>query len=236
MGSRAQNAGQAAVVDRRMMLTGAAALAATVAMTRHSTSSQTGRFRPRGTGGTSHAAFDRLLRRYVVPDGRGYNAVDYRRFRAEALPELRAYLDGLQAAVPSAFSRAEAHAYWINLYNAKTLEIVLDRYPVRSIRDINLGGSGLFGRGPWSKAVVEVEGTDLSLDDIEHEIVRPIFGDPLSHYGLNCASYSCPNLAGTAYTGSNVQALLAAGAAAYVNHPRGVAVEDRRITASKVYS
>ena len=177
-----------------------------------------------------------MLGRYVVPDGEGYNAVDYRRFRSEALPDLRAYVAGLEALSPSAFSSGEAHAFWINLYNARTLQIVLDHYPVRSIRDIDLGGGGLFGRGPWSKGVVRVEGTVFSLDAIEHEIVRPIFSDPLSHYGLNCASYSCPNLARRAYTGANVDAMLASGARDYVGHPRGVSARGGRIDASKIYS
>ena len=81
-----------------------------------------------------------------------------------------------------------------------------------------------------------VEGVPLSLDDIEYAIVRPLFGDPMSHYGLNCASCSCPNLATVAFTGGNVADLLAANAGAYVNHRRGVAVGNGRITSSKTYS
>ena len=81
-----------------------------------------------------------------------------------------------------------------------------------------------------------VGGVELSLDDVEHEIVRALFKDPMSHYGLNCASYSCPNLAARAYTGGNVDALLAENARDYVNHPRGVTVSDDEITASKIYS
>ena len=194
------------------------------------------KFEPRGNASVDHSVFDRLLQSHVVPDGRGYNAVNYRRFRSDGLGELRSYLAVLEAVAPSALSRTEAHAYWINLYNAKTLEVVLEHYPVGSIRDIDLGGGGLFGRGPWSRKLLKVDGSELSLDDIEHEIVRPLFGDPLSHYGLNCASYSCPNLATRAYTGGNVDKLLAQGAAEYINHPRGVAVSKGRISASKIYS
>lgn len=183
----------------------------------------------------AHGAFDALLQRFVRPDGNGYNTVDYRSFGATGLADLKAYVALLERAAPSTFSRDEAHAYWINLYNAKTLEVVLDHYPVQSIRDIDLGG-GLFKRGPWSKKLLTVEGIALSLDDIEHNIVRPLFGDPLSHYGLNCASYSCPNLARRAYTGANVGALLREGATDYVGHPRGVSVANGRITASRIYS
>lgn len=220
---------------RRQLLAGTAALAAMAAVP-NSAHAAMRQLAPRGSTAVDHSGFDRLLQAYVVPDGSGYNAVNYRRFQAEGLDALRGYLAELGRVEPSSLTGAEAHAYWINLYNAKTLEVVLAHYPVGSIREIDLGGGGLFGRGPWSRKLLSVEGVELSLDDIEHEIVRPLFGDPLSHYGLNCASYSCPNLATRAYTGSNVEALLAQGAADYVNHPRGIAVSKGRITASKIYS
>ena len=220
-------------LDRRRLVFGSAIALAASSFAGPALSAAA-RLAPRGSGGMSHAAWDALLARYVAPDGKGYNTVEYRRFRADAMPDLHAYVAALQGAAPSSFGRQEAHAYWINLYNAKTIEIVLDHYPVASIRDIDLGG-GIFSRGPWSKKLLRVEGIELSLDDVEHEIVRPIFADPLSHYGLNCASYSCPNLAVRAYTGANVGALLAAGAAEYICHPRGVAVDGGRITASRIY-
>jgi len=83
---------------------------------------------------------------------------------------------------------------------------------------------------------VTVAGTELSLDDIEHRVVRPLFADRLSHYGLNCASYSCPNLATRAYTGETLAAMLSRGARDYVNHKRGIAISAGVITASKIYS
>ena len=193
-------------------------------------------FAPRGTDGLDHGDFDGMLAAFVRPDEARYNRVDYRNLKSDAHGELRAYITLLQSARPSMFSAPEAHAYWINLYNAKTLDVVLERYPVTSIKKINLGGGGLFGSGPWSKSLMTVEGTALSLDDIEHRIIRPLFNDPMSHYGVNCASYSCPNLAVTAFTGANVDDLLARNAREYVNHPRGVTVDRGRITASRIYS
>lgn len=190
-------------------------------------------YRPAGSATFDHAAFDALVADVVKPDGSGYNRVDYDGVKAR-LPDLRAYIAALEAADPAAMSRNEAHAYWINLYNAKTLEVVAEAYPVKSIKDIDLGGS-LFGGGPWKARIMTVSGRDLSLDMIEHDIVRPLFSDPMSHYGLNCASYSCPNLATRAFTGSNVDALLEENARAYVGHPRGVVVKGGRITASKIY-
>ena len=190
-------------------------------------------FRPAGDGEFDHGAFDAFLKRHVKPDGEGYNRFNYAAAKNDRTA-LTAYLDAVQRAKPSGFSRDAAHAYWINLYNAKTLDVVLEAYPVSSIRRINLGG-GLFAIGPWKKDVLAVEGQSLSLDDVEHRIVRAIFEDPMSHYGLNCASYSCPNLLQDAYTAANVDAQLEASARAYVAHPRGVKVEDGRITASKIY-
>jgi hypothetical protein len=192
-------------------------------------------FAPNGSGNHNHSAFDALVRSAVKPDAEGYNRVDYKSLKGSR-GALQAYLADLEAATPSAMSKAEAKAYWINLYNAKTLDVVLDKYPVSSIKKINLGGGGIFGSGPWSAKLMKVEGQEISLDDIEHRILRPIFNDPMTHYALNCASYSCPNLATRAYTAKNSAALMQESAAAYVNHPRGVAVADGSITASKIYS
>jgi hypothetical protein len=150
----------------------------------------------------------RLLKAFVKPDASGYNRVDYRGVKSN-LGFAAAYMTAaLEAVNPVSLSRDEAHAYWINLYNAKTLEMVAEAYPVTSIKKINLGGSFLFGSGPWKAKLMTVNGTELSLDDVEHEIVRALFNDPMSHYGLNCASYSCPNLATRAYTGANINRLL----------------------------
>lgn len=191
---------------------------------------------PTGASHVDHSSFDQILQRYVKPDESRYNRVEYRSLRREGAAELKSYLAALSSIDPGRLSRNEGHAFWINLYNAKTLEVVIDHYPVASIKDIRLGGGGLFKTGPWSKKIIAIGGVELSLDDIEHEIVRAFFKDPMSHYGLNCASYSCPNLAARAYTGENVDALLAENARNYVNHRRGITVLDGMITASKIYS
>jgi hypothetical protein len=192
-------------------------------------------FAPNGSSGFNHAAFDAILGGAVKPDAEAYNRVDYKALKGSR-GALQAYLADLQAAQPSAMSKAEAKAYWINLYNAKTLDVILDRYPVSSIKKINLGGGGIFGSGPWSAKLMTVEAQEISLDDIEHRILLAVFKDPMTHYALNCASYSCPNLATRAFTGKNTAALMRENAVAYVNHPRGVTVADGSITASKIYS
>ncbi|MCY0093240.1 DUF547 domain-containing protein [Hoeflea ulvae] len=222
-------------LHRRFVLAGIATVIAGSALQSVPTSAALTGFRPKGQSKVDHSAFDALLAAHVKPDANAYNRVDYNGVKAD-LAALRAYLAALQAVDPVTLSRQEAHAYWINLYNAKTLEVVADAFPVASIKKINLGGTGLFGSGPWKAKLLTVNGKELSLDDVEHEIVRALFKDEMSHYGLNCASYSCPNLARRAYTGANVDALLRENAVAYVNHPRGVTVDNGRITASKIYS
>jgi hypothetical protein len=192
-------------------------------------------FKPTGSGKADHAAFDAVLKQYVSIDASGYASVNY-----GALIGQRAsvddYVANLVAVDPRQLSRSEAHAYWINLYNAKTLAIMLENWPVKTIRDINLGGGGFFGKGPWSKKLMTIAGVELSLDDVEHRIIRPIFNDPLSHYALNCASYSCPNLMPRAYTAANLKSQMQTSATLYINHPRGLSINDGEITASKIYS
>jgi hypothetical protein len=117
--------------------------------------------------------------------------------------------------------------------------VVVEHYPVASIRDIAIS-PGLFSRGPWRKALVTVNGQALSLDDIEHRILRPIWRDPRIHYAVNCASIGCPNLQPLPFTASRLEAMLEQGARDYVNHPRGVAMVARsfgadRLTASSIY-
>ncbi len=223
-------------LSRRLFLAGCAAVAAQglLPAAAHA-AAPLSKFKPAGTGGFDHAAFETILAGVVQPDGEGYNRVNYRGLKPKSAT-LEGYLASMQAASPSQFSQSGAMAFWINLYNAKTLAVVVERYPVASIKKINLGGGGLFGSGPWSANILTVEGQELSLDDIEHRILRPHFNDPMLHYALNCASYSCPNLATSAFTAGNAEALMLAGAKDYINHPRGMSVDGSSITASKIYA
>ena len=132
------------------------------------------------------------------------------------------------------FRRSEQYAYWVNLYNATTVQVVLDHYPVNSIMDIGIS-PGWFARGPWGKKLLKIEGQELSLNDIEHRILRPIFKDPRTHYALNCASLGCPNLSKVAFTGGNYDALLESAARSYINHPRGVRFHKGKLEVSSIY-
>jgi len=125
-------------------------------------------------------------------------------------------------------------AFWINLYNALTVQVVLDHFPVESIRDIKIS-PGLFSFGPWGKLLVSVEDEEISLNDIEHRILRPVWRDPRIHYAVNCASIGCPSLDVRAYTADTIDARLDQAARAYVNDPRGVTIKNGRVSVSKIY-
>jgi Protein of unknown function, DUF547 len=191
-----------------------------------------------GTAETvDHSAWDSLLKAYVRPGADGLNRVDYAALKAEGLPALRDYIGALEQADPNKLDRNEQFALLANLYNAKTLEIVASRYPVKSIKDISLGG-GLVATvtgGPWKAKVTKLKGVELSLDDIEHGILRPIFKDPRVHYAVNCASVGCPNLRGEAFTGARLNEQLEQAAKDYVNSPRGVSFENGEPTVSSIY-
>lgn len=179
-----------------------------------------------------HSAWNDILSRYVVRTADGRNVVRYADVTDTDRAALDAYLERLTATAVSTLNRREQKAFWINLYNAGTVRLVLQHYPVASIRDI---GGGLFFRGPWRDKIMRVEDTDLSLDDIEHRIVRPIWRDPLVHYALNCAASSCPDLQARAFTADNCDNLLAQAARDFINHPRGLRLDGDVLEISSIY-
>lgn len=181
-----------------------------------------------------HSAWDAFLGRYVKASPDGVNRVAYGTVSNADKRALDQYLAMLQAVYISGYSAPEQRAYWINLYNAATLKLVLDRYPVKSILDINIS-PGWFAKGPWGKPLLMVEDEPLALDDIEHRILRPVWNDPRTHYSVNCASYGCPNLQPHAFTAANMDAMLDAGARAYVNHPRAARIENGKLIVSSIY-
>lgn len=179
----------------------------------------------------SEASYARLLATYVSPSASGVNLVDYAAWQRNDADKqaLESYIADLQNQSPSAMKRDQAYVYWINLYNASTLNVILDNYPVGSIRDIKSDGTSLLDFkaffGPWRTRLVTVEDEPLSLDDIEHNILRAQFDDPRSHYALNCAAIGCPDLKTTPWTAENLESDLDNAAKAFVNHARGVKVE-----------
>lgn len=180
-----------------------------------------------------HHLWQQFLDRYVITNDQGVNLVRYRAVSTHDKTQLANYIKQLSQVPISQYNRAVQLAYWINLYNALTVWVVLSHYPVDSILDIRL--SGFWQKGPWNKKLIRVENHPLSLNDIEHRIIRPIWHDPRTHYALNCASYSCPNLQKQVFTGNNLDHLLNRSAIAYVNSPRGVAIINNQLVVSSIY-
>lgn len=190
---------------------------------------------PTSTRRVDHSRWDRFLTAYLITDDpSGIHLLPYGEVSEEDRRRLDRYLEDLQAVDVSRLNRAEQRAFWLNLYNAATVKVILDHYPVDSIRDIDI--SGTFSNGPWGAELLIVEGVPLTLDDIEHRILRPIYRDPRIHYAVNCASIGCPNLQPEAFTAENYEGLADRGARQFVNHPRGVAPNERPIVLSSIYN
>ncbi|MDE0270707.1 MAG: DUF547 domain-containing protein, partial [Gammaproteobacteria bacterium] len=187
------------------------------------------------TATIDHAPWQEILDGYLVADDpSGVNRFDYGALKANAedRKKLGGYLQALAKLDPRAYAKAEQMAYWINLYNALTVFVIVPRYPVDSIKDIK---SGLIDFGPWNLELIPVQGVKLTLNNIEHGILRPIWRDPRIHYAVNCASIGCPNLAPEAYRSDNLERLLEQGATEYINHPRGAQVRDGKLLVSSIY-
>ncbi len=184
-----------------------------------------------------HSAWQNLLTAYLSSHPSGVNRFDYAALKANAeeAAKLADYLTHLQTHDPRAYPRAEQKAYWINFYNALTVQVVVNAYPVDSIRAIHESWIPL--SGPWDDVHAQVAGQELTLNNIEHGILRPIWRDNRIHYAVNCASYGCPNQSPTVFTAANTEELLDASARAYINHPRGVDfVDDDFLVISSIYN
>jgi hypothetical protein len=153
-----------------------------------------------------HSAFDALLKKYVKGDRVDYAALKKGR---EPLDAYVGRLAALPAADLAAMPRADRFAFWIDAYNALTLQTIVDHYPIRAGLALN----------PWPKnSIRQIDGAwtaqhtvasrSVSLDDIENKILRPEFKDPRVHAAINCASLGCPPLRAEAFTGEKLQAQL----------------------------
>ena len=181
-----------------------------------------------------HNVWNQFLTTYVSANADGLNRVAYARVIDKDRVALSAYIADLEAIPISRYNRNEQFAYWVNLYNALTVKVILDYYPVDTIHDIKIS-PGLIAIGPWDKKLISIEDERLSLNDIEHRILRPIWRDPRIHYAVSCASIGCPNLQRIAFTAANADTLLNRAAREYVNHPRGARFENGKLLVSSIY-
>ena len=186
-----------------------------------------------------HAAFDNFLSTYVAPansDDAPYYGAALLRYSDVIEADKNAlvsYINRLQDVQVTSLNKDEQLAFWINLYNAQTIRVILENYPVDSIRSIK--SNFLDFKGPWNDKSLMVEGETLSLDNIENRIVRPLFDDPRIHYALNCAAIGCPNLRSQAYKSAGLNAVLDAQARAFINNPCAIHIEEGRVIASRIF-
>lgn len=188
----------------------------------------------RSDGGAEvdYSAWAAFLKRYRSVGSDGIARIAYGSVTSADRVALAAFVRGLGRAPVESMTRPQQIAYWINLYNAETVKLVLDAYPVKSIRKIN---GGLLDLGPWDKPAVKIGSAILSLNDIEHRILRPIFHDARIHFAVNCASIGCPNIAAVPFDGAHIDAELDAAARAFINHPRGIRLENGKLAASSIF-
>ena len=177
------------------------------------------------------AAYEQVLSRHISPGPDGITLFDYAAVAGtEDHRAVEAFIAEQAALAPSTFGEAEALAYWANLYNAVTLDVVLDNYPLSSIREF-----GLFNTGPWNRKLVSVEGVEMSLNDIEHDTMRTRYPTPYIHYMVNCASIGCPNLMDRLWQADTLEADQKAAARDYINSDRGLRLDGKTMSMSKIY-
>lgn len=159
-----------------------------------------------------HDLWNRLLKKHVTVEGN----VNYKGFVKDSL-ELNRYLALLKANHPEdSWSSDEKMAYWINAYNAFTVKLIVDNYPVKTIKE--LGGKIYKVNTPWARSWIKLGDETYSLDNIEHGILRKEWSEPRIHFAVNCASYSCPRLRSEAYTAENLNAQLDDQAKYFINN------------------
>ena len=172
----------------------------------------------------SHEAFDELLNKYV--DARG--GVDYAGLQTEHA-KLNSYLASLAEEAPTeAWSRDARLAYWINAYNAATLDLILDHYPLRSIKDLD-------GGNPWDVPRVRLGGQTYSLNAIENEVIRPRFREPRIHFAVNCAAEGCPPLRNEAYRAERLDAQLTEQTRRYLTDDAYTRLEGDALRVSRIF-
>ncbi len=170
----------------------------------------------------SHEPWNELLKKYVSNAGN----VNYKGF-LQSKNQLNSYLKSLEDNTPDkSWSKNATLAYWINAYNAFTVKLILDNYPVKSIKDIS---------NPWGKKFFVLGGKKYSLEKVEHEILRKM-GEPRIHFAINCASFSCPNLLNEAYTENNLSKLLTQVSKSFINDKTKNAITASKIEISEIFN
>lgn len=172
-----------------------------------------------------HAAWDKLTRKHINTEGK----VNYAGFLSDK-KDLEQYLRELQELHKEIvdWNKKKQLAYWINLYNAVTVKLIVDNYPVSSITDLE-------GGKPWDTQLVELSGTAYTLNAIENKIIRPLFNEPRIHFAVNCAAKSCPKILNKAWTEHNLERSLTAQTEAFLSNKEQNSLDENEIIISKIF-
>ncbi|RLD29250.1 MAG: DUF547 domain-containing protein [Bacteroidetes bacterium] len=169
----------------------------------------------------SHSAWNVLLQKHVTTQGN----VSYKGFK-EDLKKINVYLNSLSEKIPQeSWAKAEKLAYWINAYNAFTIKLIIDNYPVKSIKDI---------KNRWDIGFIKLGNKTFTLNDIEHKILRKM-GDPRIHFGIVCASVSCPKLQNTAFEASTIEVQLDTATKEFLADSSRNILSEKSIKISKIF-
>ncbi len=175
-------------------------------------------------GFPNHATLDGLLKAHVSASG----VVDYAGLKSKE-SKLDEYLTKLETNPPgTTWNRNQKLAYWINAYNAYTIKLILKNYPVKSITDLH-------GGKPWDVKWIKIDGKNLSLNNIENDIIRPKFNEPRIHFAVNCAAKSCPPLLNAAYKDKSLDSQLESQTKKFVNNSAYNTLGKNEITVSKIF-
>jgi hypothetical protein len=169
--------------------------------------------------------YGELLLKYVR-DGK----VDYAGFKTEEA-KLDRFLKILENVAPAGLSRNEQFAFYANAYNAWTIKLILSGYPgVTSIKDL-----GSLIKSPWKKEIVHIDGDVISLDHVEHDILRPRYKDPRVHFAINCAAKSCPPLRPEPFSGKILDRQLEDSTRSFINDPKNYRLEGNELYVSRIF-
>ena len=171
--------------------------------------------------------FNELLQKHVTKNG----IVDYKSFKTDKT-KLDSFISYLEKTTPAkSWSANKQRAFWINAYNAYTIKIILENYPLKSIMDIKQKG-----KTAWKIPFAKVGGKTYTLDHIEHEILRKKLFDPRIHVGVNCASGSCPKLGNMAFTEENIEASLEQLMKEFINDTTRNKLSKKKIQISEIFN
>ena len=169
----------------------------------------------------NHSTWSGLIKMNISPKG----VVNYNAFKKD-ISKLNKYLRELsETKITPSWTKNDKIAYWINVYNAFTIKLIVNNYPVKSIKEIEK---------PWDQKFFSIDGKSMSLGEVEHNVLRK-FGDPRIHFAINCASASCPRLIQVPYTANNLDELLERQTIEFINDPFYNTITGYTVNVSKLF-